>query len=458
MPRNPPIVADVPPQLRRQLVPIDDVRPLEGNPRRGDVDFIRGRLRDFGQFVPILVRVETSEILKGNHTWHACREEGWTHVAVLWRHEPDDARARALAIADNAASDRSEWDVQALAADLTSLPDPDLAGFDAADLDDVLQKARAAAAVEAGAAHVEDPEIGPAPARPTTRLGDVIVCGDHRIVCADSRDEAVVAEALAGDRIDFMFTSPPYNVDVDYATHNDSRAPWPEYRDFLLSVVQAWLPHVENGRAIGWNIGVYPSVAPHRQAVALESLGLEFIRQVIWRKSGVSLPKWHITQKKPVARRFSPNPVHEMIYLFSKGGALAHGAELDRVDELAAHDVFDLHQSQSTRDIPVVESNKRTGGDQAKTLRTRKRAAHPAPFPVRLPALFMAHMAAPGELVADPFGGAGSTMIAAEQLDRRAIICEIDPGYCDVAVERWEKLTGEKAIRPRRRRGGKGTK
>src|SRR4051794_17110949 len=109
-------VANVNPDLRRMLVPIDTVRGLDRNARRGDVDRIRESLRTFGQYVPIVARRQTNEVLKGNHTLQAAIAEGWTHVAVSWRDEPDDDVARNLAIADNRIGDLADWDIELLAA------------------------------------------------------------------------------------------------------------------------------------------------------------------------------------------------------------------------------------------------------------------------------------------------------------------------------------------------------
>lgn len=282
----------------------------------------------------------------------------------------------------------------------------------------------------------------------------MIRLGDHVLVCGDSRDAAVARLAVAAldaKTADLIFTSPPYNVKVDYGEHDDETRPWPEYRAFLDAAVQAWLPVLGAGRMLAWNIGAAASVYPHRQATMLEEAGLEYVRQLVWKKIGVPLPKWHVTTRAPVARRFTPNPIHELILLFSKG-KIRQGAALPTIDETAQHDVFEVAQNTATQDIAKTEDGARTGARQSQGLKTRSRSAHPAPFPAKLVAPFATHLAAPGEIIADPFAGAGTVAIVAEQLDRRAVLVEIDPAFCDVAVERWETMTGQKAKRPRRRR------
>lgn len=449
-----------PAELRTEIVPIDSVRPLKRNPRRGDVDRVRRSIRRWGQYVPIIVRAETDEIVKGNHTWQALKEEGHPTVAIVRRPIASDAEAEELAIADNVASDAAVWDAPLLSEILKGGQiDIDATLLDPVQVDAIHVEAAAIAASEAGRAlgELQDVAVPDAPAKPTTRLGDVIRLGDHVLVCGDSSDAAVAAAALdaaGAETCDLIFSSPPYNVRVDYGDgHSDETLPWPEYRLFLEGVARAWLPRLGRGRLLCWNIGAAASVHPHRQAVMFEDLGLTFVRQLVWRKSGVPLPKWHVTARNPVARRFTPNPIHELVYVFSKG-EISLGPPLPATDETAQHDVFTVNQSAATRDVPddTTDGAKRTGARQSQGLKTRSRKKHPAPFPAALVAPFAVHLAAPGEIIADPFAGAGTVALVAEQRDRRAIMAELDPGFCDVAVERWEKLTGRKATRPRRRR------
>lgn len=454
-------MTEVAAELFTEVVPIDDVHPLRRNPRRGDVDRVRRSMRRWGQYVPIVVRKETGEIVKGNHTWQAAKEEGHKTIAIVRRSIATDAEAEALAIADNVASDSADWDVGLLAEILDGGEiDIDATLLEPVQIGEIRLEAASIAASNAGrelAAGLQDPPTPAPPEEPTTRLGDVIRLGDHVLVCGDSSNAATVAQAIAAldvETIDLIFTSPPYNVRVDYDGHDDETKPWPEYRAFLESVLHAWLPQLAAGRLFAWNIGAAASVHPHRQAVMLEDLGLTFVRQLVWKKIGVPLPKWHVTTKAPVARRFTPNPIHELILLYSNG-EVRQGPPLPTIDETAQHDVFEVAQNTATQDIPKSDDGQRTGARQSQGLKTRSRSKHPAPFPAKLVAPFMTHLAAPGEIVADPFAGAGTVALVAEQLERRAVLVEIDPGYCDVAVERWETLTGQKAKRPRRRGGAR---
>jgi DNA modification methylase len=466
-----PRPAKVPAALRVEMVPIDDVRPLKRNPRRGDVDRVRASLRRWGQYVPIVVRAETGEIVKGNHTHAALKAEGETHVAVVRRSIATDAEAETLAIADNVASDSATWDVGMLSEILNGDGiDIEATLLDPVRVDEIHIEAAAEAASAAGRAlgGLADPAVPDTPRRPTTRPGDVIRLGDHVLVCGDSTDPAnfrAALDAIKAPAIDLVFTSPPYNVGVRYYGQqaDDQHESWDAYGGFLRRVVDAILPSIAAGRAFCWNIGVSPATFPAHQHLMLEDAGLTFHRQVVWDKKLPGMPKWHLVEAAPVARNFPVEYQHELILVFTTG-PLKRGAQLVELDPMARTSVLGLSPINARKDVPAgthaagaIESM--TGLDCAKR-RSRGGAplnrawekAHPAVFPVDLVRPFIGHLAAPGEIVADPFGGAGTVALACEQRDRRAVLVEIDPGYCDVAIERWETLTGQKAKRPRRRR------
>lgn len=116
------------PEIADLAVPVDDVSPLPGNPRRGNVDAIADSLRVHGQFRPVLVQRSTGNIIAGNHTWQAARQLGWSHVAVQFLDVTDEASQR-IALADNRTGDLANWDDWELRDVLQSLPDLDGTGF-----------------------------------------------------------------------------------------------------------------------------------------------------------------------------------------------------------------------------------------------------------------------------------------------------------------------------------------
>lgn len=434
-----------------KAVELKELVELPGNPRVGDVEAIADSLERNGQFRPIVVNARDMTILAGNHTTKAARMIGWTKLRVYFV-DVDEDTAKRIALADNRTAELGGYEESNLAQmladigaleDLTALEGTGWSAEAARPYLDTLMG-------DAKGEDAPDPEAIPkVPAKPKTKRGDVYELGPHRIMCGDSQKPKDVAKLLGEDKVDLIVTSPPYNVDVSYGGKSEGRKGWEAYGSFLRAVLEAWIPTMEKGRAIAWNIGASPALFPHRQVALFEELDMTFIRQLIWKKMGVPLPKWHFTQRNPKARQFTPNPIHELVYIFSNATKLKLGEKVAPVDDLCEHDVFEIHQSQATREIEADPDGERTGSSQSQALKTRARKKHPAVFPVRLAEMYVHHLAGPGEIVADPMGGAGTTMVAAERLGRRARLMEIEPAYVDVAVERWENLTGGKANRIR---------
>lgn len=432
-----------------RMMRLDELKPYPGNANVGDVEAIAESLEANKQYRPIVVNIggKTSRmtILAGNHTARAAEELGWSRIRV-WLVDVDDDHARRINLADNRIASKSTTDEPALAvllAAATADGDDGLAGtgYSSEDVDAVL------ANLGAGDEAEVEPELPPVPKRATTKRGQIVELGEHRLLCGDAADKDAVASLLEGEDVDLILTSPPYNVDVTYGGTAEGRAGWEQYGAFLRGVLDVCVPTLAPGRAVAWNIGTAASVYPYRQAMLLEDVGLTYLRQLIWQKQGVPLPKWHFTKRKPKARQFTPDPTHEIVYLFANAAKMKLGRSIAPVDDLAAHDVFRLHQSQAMADTENDPAAGRTGSSQSQALKTRARKSHPAAFPVRFAEIFVRHLAGPGEIVLDPFAGAGTVALAAERLKRRARLIEIEPVYCDVIAERWERATGEKAVR-----------
>jgi DNA modification methylase len=265
-------------------------------------------------------------------------------------------------------------------------------------------------------------------------------------MCGDSTNAAHVKELVADLGVDLIFTSPPYNVGLPYSDSDDSQS-WEGYRALLAGAIEAWAPQLRPGRALCWNIGSAKRSYPGRQLVMIEEVGgLEYYRETVWHKQGVGSPSWYHTERDPRARKFTPNYMHESIYTFTKG-ALELGEESE-IDPIIQHTILPLPANTANLDVPEGDT---VSGNRQEGL-TRRATSHPAVFPVRLPAAFTSRLTARGEVVADPFAGAGTTALAAAELGRRCLLMELAPAYCDVAVSRWESLTGQRAKRPRRRR------
>ena len=329
-----------------------------------------------------------------------------------------------------------------------------------------------------------DPDAIPDPAeKPRTKLGDLWLLGGHRLLCGDSTDAKAVARLLAGAGIDLVVTSPPYNLGIEYASYVDAAAR-DDYLGFLRKVAEPMAAAMKPGRFVAWNIGVNRNTYPARQVVMLEDAGLSFYRQIVWAKSGTPWPLFSQTQRARLARNYLPNYMHELIVLLEQPGVNEHApkatcplctgrGDVERLD-LVAYDGHETIQLMTKGDKPekggpinVDEKYKSDvwriaasiGTRDLKTLGTKANGLtkngkpthmvkeHPAAFPSEVPRALMTFLTTAGEVVYDPFAGAGTTIIAAEQLGRRCCAMELEPRYCDTALRRWEDFTGKKATK-----------
>jgi DNA modification methylase len=415
---------------------LGDLVPWEHNPRQiGKEQAARllDSLDKFGQIHPIAIGPQ-NQIYDGHQrdaVWAASNKYGPKYevdVRIANRALTDKERAQLVVYLHKGAA--GEFDFDALA----NLPETDIAdlvawGFDEAEL---LGSSTESPSDDSDA----EPDVERAEElnqKWKVNEGDLWQVGEHRLVCGDSSNVDHVERLMGGEQGDFLVTSPPYNVGVNYSSHDDKQVGWAQYEAFLCAVLDQILPRIKDGRAIAWNIGTSPKTHHVRQHLLFEDrYGLKYYRQMVWKKVGVPVPLWYNTTKNPVARRFTPNYQHEVVLIFTKGD-IELGAAIE-IDELCENDVFEYGQQFATTDLPSGPT--RTGAQS--NLDRRSHKAHPAAFPIRIPSMFISHLSALGEIVIEPFSGAGSTMVACENRKRKCFAMEIDKLYCAVTLERMQ--------------------
>jgi DNA modification methylase len=289
---------------------------------------------------------------------------------------------------------------------------------------------------------IED-EVPEPPADPITKPGDLWVLGDHRLLCGDSTKAEDVDRLFAGGRASLLFTSPPYAQQRDYT--KESKDAGRSWDDLMQGVFQHASRIMEPDGQILVNLGLV-----HRDGEWMPYWDgwIEWMRAQGWRRFG-----WYVWDQGfglpgDWNGRFAPS--HEFVFHFNlkpvrpekcadkkpeniksrnKGGSTMRGA-----DGVCRDFTNPEASAQPTKILDSVLRVKRMHGGH--------NINHPAIFPVAFSALMLQSW--PG-LAYEPFSGSGTTIIAAEQLSRRCYAMEISPAYCDVAVQRWEKLTGKKA-------------
>ncbi len=445
-------------ELNVESRPLAEIKPYERNPRDNDaaVAAVAESIERFGFRQPIVVD-EDGVIVCGHTRWKAAQKLGLSEVPVHVARDLTSEQIRAYRIADNKTNELATWNLELLPLELGELRDAgidwSLLGFDSDELAMLLDPG-----VSPG---LTDPdEVPEPPAEATTQPGDIWVLGDHRLMCGDSGSAADLDRLLDGAPVHLVNMDPPYNVKVEPAsvgsvTSGGGQRPhsWrstasqksdgvkparggyqrnqkktgttkpkgrPLQNDFVPEnefeqLVLAWFANVarvlEPGRSFYIWGGGYPAEAGTKSnnelfPYTLRHLDLRFSQLIIWNKgSGVINRKDFMGQ-------------YEVCFYGWREGA--------------AHHFFGPNNITDVWSVQKV---------------THQAMVHLTEKPVELAVRAMQYSSRPGENVLDLFGGSGSTLIGAEQTGRRAHLMELDPLYCDVVVERWEKFTGRKAER-----------
>lgn len=357
---------------------------------------IAASIREFGFTIPLLVD-EAGELIAGHGRALAAQEIGLELVPVMVARGWTQKQIKAYRLADNQLALNAGWDVKLLAAELETLQDmAALIGFSESELRRLGRLT--------GNPGLTDPDEAPAlPDVPTSKAGDLWLCGQHRILCGDACNAQDVERLFSGVKPNLMVTDPPYGVDYDPHWRaeagvnnnrkkmgevvNDERADWRQAYDLFPGAV-----------AYVWHAGKYASEVQ----ASLEASGFQIRSQIIWAKDRFALSRGDYHWQ------------HEPCWYAVRQKGNWCG---DR--------------SQST--LWTIPSRDDSGH------------GHSTQKPVEAMRRPMQNNSSAGQAVYDPFVGSGTTIIAAEMEARVALSLEINPAYVDVAVTRWQDFTGEKA-------------
>jgi DNA modification methylase len=387
-------------------VPISKLKPYPGNPRRGNVTAIKDSLKVVGQYRPIVVNRSTMEVLAGNHTLIAAKALGWSEIAVTYV-DADPERAKRIVLADNRTNDLAGYDSQALVELLSDLEDLEGTGYGQDDLDTLLDE------LDRDEGIGEDTPA-PLPTKPKTKPGDLYLLGRHRLLCGDARDPQAYERLLGEERIDLLFTDPPYGVDYQGKTagalqiQGDKPADLAELLTSSCAAIDAvlkrgariYICHPSGERSLAF-IGAFLAT------------GWKLRQQLIWVKDVFVLGHADYHYR------------HESILYGHKSGRgkIGRGGRCWYGDD-----------AEST----VLEIPRPTASPE-----------HPTMKPPELIEIALRNSSTRSHLILDPFAGSGSTLVACERSARSSRLLELDPRYCDVVVQRFESLSGEKAKRER---------
>lgn len=396
---------------------------------------IKGSLARFGQQKPIVID-KNNVVIAGNGTLTAAKALGWKEIGVIRTHL-EGPEAIAFALADNRTAELAEWDLDVIGKTLKSLKDFDI-DVGSFGFDDDFMSAHTPRIVE-GNEGLTDPDEVPEQVETRCKPGDLWILGKHRLLCGDSTNVQHVERLMDGEKADICFTSPPYNQQRDYGVGKVSD--WDELMNGVFSIV----PLADEAQILV-NLGL---VHRNNEWLPYWDKWLEYMRAAGWRRFGLYV--WDQGPGLPGAWNGRLAPAFELVFHFNKAsrrpnktkeckhaGSKNHGGGLRRKDGiLAGYTAID----------DVVQSKKIPDSVIRVMRHTKRGTNHPAVFPIELVEEFASAFSNAGDAVYEPFTGSGTTFIACEKTARRCFGMEIDPKYCDVILSRWEKFTGQTAVR-----------
>lgn len=412
-------------------------------------------MREFGWTNPVLID-EVGGIIAGHGRVLAARSLGMTAVPCIRLAHLSDAQKRALVLADNKLAENAGWDEELLAEELRALMtmgfDPLLTGFD----DDEIQALLRPDPTETGV----DPDACPAvdETRCVSALGDVWQLGGHRLVCGDCRDAAALAVLMRGERAAVVWTDPPYNVaygdkaemlqDYDKGHRNTTRILNDDmddasFRAFLGAFYRAAWSVMEEGAVI---YVAHSETERGNFTHQMVEAGFKLSGVVIWRKNALVLGRSDYQWiHEPILYGWKPGAAHR----WYGGRKKTTVAQLGEASPFVrrADGRWELHLGVG---VFVVDGNAEIEELLTSVVveeKPRRNDLHPTMKPVALIEGQLRNHVRPGDIVADFFGGSGSTLIAAERLGLRARLTELAPAFCDVIVRRWQDYTGGAARR-----------
>jgi DNA modification methylase len=363
---------------------------------------VAASIREWGWTTPILID-EQSNLIAGHCRLLAAQRLGLAEVPVMIARGWSEAQKQAYVIADNKLALNAGWDEDLLRIELGELrglgADLELTGFGELELDALF-----AGADDGGPDPDEAPEV---PVNPISRLGDMWTCGEHRILCGDATVLADVEKVLGGDLADLCFTDPPYGVNYSGSSKgkqlgkqrrilNDQRG---DGFEAMLRVASTNILTATKG-------AIYVCMSSSELDTlqrAFREAGGRWSTFVIWAKHTFTLGR------SDYQRQYEP-----ILYGWKDGTDHFWCGARDQGD--------------------VWHFDKPSRND-----------LHPTMKPVALVERAIRNSSKSRDIVLDPFGGSGTTMIAAGHTGRRARLVELDPTYVDVAVQRWQAFTGAEA-------------
>jgi DNA modification methylase len=412
--------------LHVEYLAISDLKPDRRNARRHSpkqLHQIAASIQEFGFNVPVLTDI-SNVIIAGHGRVEAARTLGMERVPVLRIEHLTEAQKRAFALADNKIALNADWDLEILQLNMKELSaldlnfDVEITGFETAEIDLLIDGATAPTKADRSDI-VPELQI-----EAVSRLGDLWLLGDHKLICADACDKASYPELMDGEQARVVFTDPPYNVPIDGHVGGLGAV---KHREFKMASGEMSPAEFEHFlKTVFANMAeVSVDGAVHFICMDWRHLGevmgaargtySELKNLCVWNKNNGGMGSFYRSK-------------HELVFVY-KVGTDPHVNTV----ELGAHGRY------RTNVWDYAGINTWRAGRNADL------QMHPTVKPTALVIDAIKDCSRRGDIVLDAFSGSGTTIIAAHKCRRKARALELDPLYVDVAIRRWQTFTGEAA-------------
>ena len=405
-------------------IKISEITPYENNPRNNDeaVESVANSIKEFGFKQPIVLDRD-NVIVIGHTRYKASILLGLEVVPCIFADDLSDDQIKALRLADNKTGEIATWDFEKLDLEIDSIElDLEPFGFEFEDEPEEI---------------VED-EVPDIPEEPISKYGEIYRLGNHYLMCGDSTSKDDVNKLLNKAKVDLVCTDPPYNMAYEGAgnTPKEKRKANKMLNDnmhedmfyeFIKKAFKIFNDVMKDGASF---YVFYKELGFGTFLKAIKDAGLNFKQELIWVKSQLVLGgSKYQNMYEPILFGCKGKSIKQWF------GGRKNTSVIEMID-LMDEDELKETIRELTDNTDIIREKKQTVND-----------LHPTMKPVRLMAKLIENSSKSGDTVLDVFGGSGSTLMACEQLNRKCYICELDPRFVDVIIERWENFTGKEAVK-----------
>lgn len=442
--------------MRIEEIEIEKLVPAKYNPRKdlkpGDPAYenLKKSILEFDYVDPIIWNEQTGHIIGGHQRFKILKDLGNKKLFVSVVNLSLE-KEKALNVGLNKIN--GEWDEKALEELLREITtfdiDMALTGFSDDELSNLLRPKNG---IIEDDFDLDDHLINHP--EPDIKQGDIFTLGNHRLMCGSSTDPEDMKALMGGCLADVVFTDPPYNVDYVGGTGmkimNDKMSDNKFYQ-FLFDAYSAALEITKKGGAI---YVCHADSEGINFRTAFKAAGWDLKQCIIWVKNSIVMGRQdHHWKHEPILYGWKPGAAHKW------NGDRKQSTVIQENPAVVVEKkgkgftlTFDTGMNTIVFDVPSYEVKKEIDDSETTTWffnKPLKNAIHPTMKPIAIPGRAIKNSSKVGNIVYDGFGGSGSTLMAAEQLERSCYMMELDPVYCDAIIARWEQFTNKKAEKVR---------